>query len=169
MNQECKAVFPIYLEFKDEIQRHILKKVKSKEVAEDLTSQLALKLYSSCEKLHDVSNLRAWLYRVASNTVMDYFRDEQKKQNQSIVDDLLQEEEDEDLINIAVENCVLQLLEQLPEKYKKAVKMSDLEGVNQKDIAEKLNISYSAAKMRVQRGRESLKSKFYECCSCVAE
>lgn len=166
MKEECKAVFPIYLEFKDEIQRHILKKVKSKEVAEDLTSQLALKLYSSCEKLYDVSNLRAWIYRVASNTVMDYFRDEQKKQSQSISDDLL-EDEDEDFVNIAVENCVLQLLEQLPDKYKEAVKMSDLEGVNQKEIAEKLNISYSAAKMRVQRGRESLKSKFYECCSCV--
>lgn len=167
MNEECKAVFPIYLEFKDEIQRHILKKVKSKEVAEDLTSQLALKLYSSCEKLKDVSNLRAWIYRVASNTVMDYFRDEQKKQSQSIVDDLLQEDED-DFVNIAVENCVLQLLEQLPDKYKEAVRMSDLEGVNQKEIAEKLNISYSAAKMRVQRGRESLKSKFYECCSYVS-
>ena len=97
---------------------------------------------------------------------MDYFRDEQKKQSQSISDDLL-EDEDEDFVNIAVENCVLQLLEQLPDKYKEAVKMSDLEGVNQKEIAEKLNISYSAAKMRVQRGRESLKSKFYECCSCV--
>ncbi|WMN12238.1 sigma-70 family RNA polymerase sigma factor [Marivirga salinae] len=168
MKEECKAVFPIYLEFKDEIQRHILKKVKSKEVAEDLTSQLALKLYSSCEKLHDVNNLRAWIYRIASNTVIDYFRDEQKKQSQSISDDLL-EDEDEDFVNIAVENCVLQLLEQLPDKYKEAVRMSDLEGVNQKKIAEKLNISYSAAKMRVQRGRESLKSKFYECCSCVTE
>ncbi|WP_296620633.1 sigma-70 family RNA polymerase sigma factor [Marivirga sp.] len=166
MNQECKAVFPIYLEFKGEIQNYILKKVKSKEVAEDLTSQLALKLYSMCEKLQDVRNLRAWLYRVASNVVIDYFREEQKKHSQSIVDDLSQDEE-EDFVNIAVENCVLKLLEQLPNKYREAVRMSDLEGVNQKEIAEKLNISYSAAKMRVQRGRESLKSKFYECCSCV--
>jgi RNA polymerase sigma-70 factor (ECF subfamily) len=168
MNEECKAVFPIYLEFKDEIQHHILKKVKSKEVAEDLTSQLALKLYSMCEKLQDVQNLRAWLYRVASNVVMDYFRDEQKKLNQFHAESL-SKEEDGEFVNVAVENCVLKLLEQLPHKYREAVRMSDLEGVSQKEIAEKLNISYSAAKMRVQRGRESLKSKFYECCSCVLE
>jgi RNA polymerase sigma-70 factor (ECF subfamily) len=168
MKEECKAVFPIYLEFKDEIQRHILKKVKSKEVAEDLTSQLALKLYNICEKLQDIQNLRAWLYRVASNVVIDYFREEQKSNSQPLVDDALQEEE-EDFVIVAVENCVLNLLEQLPEKYRDAVQMSDLEGVSQKEIAERLNISYSAAKMRVQRGRESLKSKFYECCSCVLE
>ncbi|MGJ3235271.1 sigma-70 family RNA polymerase sigma factor [Marivirga sp.] len=168
MNEECKAVFPIYLEFKDEIQHHILKKVKSKEIAEDLTSQLALKLYGMCEKLQDVKNLRAWLYRVASNVVMDYFRDEQKKINQPLAESF-SEEEDQEFVNIAAENCVLKLLEQLPDKYREAVRMSDLEGVNQKEIAEKLNISYSAAKMRVQRGRESLKSKFYECCSCVLE
>lgn len=168
MKEECKAVFPIYLEFKGEIQHYILKKVKSKEVAEDLTSQLALKLYSMCEKLQDVRNLRAWLYRVATNVVMDYFREQQKKQSQLIIDDLFQEEE-EDFVNIAVENCVLKLLEQLPDKYREAVKMSDLEGESQKEIAVKLNISYSAAKMRVQRGREYLKSMFYECCSYVKE
>ncbi|MGM0579965.1 MAG: sigma-70 family RNA polymerase sigma factor [Bacteroidota bacterium] len=166
MNQECRAVFPVYLEFKDEIQHYILKKVKSKEVAEDLTSQLALKMYSNCEKLKDVQNLRAWLYRIAYNVVIDYFREEQKKKSQPL-DEIFSQDEDEDFINIAVENCVLSLLEQLPEKYREAVRMSDLQGVNQKEIAEKLNISYSAAKMRVQRGRESLKSKFYECCSCV--
>ncbi|MBK6265628.1 sigma-70 family RNA polymerase sigma factor [Marivirga sp. S37H4] len=168
MNEECRAVFPVYLEFKDEIQRYILKKVKSREVAEDLTSQLALKLHSMCEKLKEVRNLRAWLYRVASNVVIDYFRDEQKKQSQSIVDDLSQDEREE-FFYIAVENCVLKLLEQLPDKYKVAVRMSDLEGISQKEIAVKLNISYSAAKMRVQRGRESLKSMFYECCSCITE
>ncbi len=168
MKEECKTIFPAYLQFKDELGRYILQQVKSKEVAEDLTSQLSLKMYGVCEKLQEVSNMRAWLYRVASNVVNDYFREEKNKQKPLNEIEAVNDESD-DFISITVENCLIELLERLPEKYKEAVRLSDLEGVSQKEIAIRLNISYSAAKMRVQRGREHLKSMFYDCCSDVVK
>lgn len=167
MKTECSAVFPVYLFFKDEIERFVLKKVKSKAIAEDITAQLSLKMYHHCEKLAEVENVKAWLYRVASNVVNDYFRQEKKKQEQSINE--LHEDLTEQELHLQgiVEECLVELLHRLPAKYQEAVRLADLEGISQKDIAIKLNISYSAAKMRVQRGRGQLKSMFYECCSHI--
>jgi RNA polymerase sigma-70 factor (ECF subfamily) len=44
------------------------------------------------------------------------------------------------------------------------LRLSELEGISQKEIAVRLGISYSGAKSRIQRGREKLKQLFYECC-----
>jgi RNA polymerase sigma-70 factor (ECF subfamily) len=52
----------------------------------------------------------------------------------------------------------------LPGEYRLPLLLSDLEGLPQKEVAERLGLSLSAAKSRVQRGRERLKSAFTECC-----
>ena len=60
--------------------------------------------------------------------------------------------------------CIIPMIKTLPDKYKEALEMSEIEGVSQKEMAKKLNISYSASKSRVQRGREKLKEILIECC-----
>jgi RNA polymerase sigma-70 factor (ECF subfamily) len=60
--------------------------------------------------------------------------------------------------------CIVPMIDALPEKYKQAITLSEIEGISQKDLAKNLNISYSGAKSRVQRGREMLKSLLQECC-----
>ena len=61
-------------------------------------------------------------------------------------------------------NSDMDFLNSLPEKYKQAIIMADIENIPQKEIAKRLNISYSCAKSRVQRGRELLKSSYNQCC-----
>lgn len=56
------------------------------------------------------------------------------------------------------------IISTLPDKYREALMLSDIKGVSQKEIAEQLNISYSGAKSRVQRGREMLKATYEKCC-----
>lgn len=56
------------------------------------------------------------------------------------------------------------MLNYLPEKYRKAVRLADLEGMTQAQLADHLGLSLSGAKSRVQRGREQLKALLTECC-----
>jgi len=56
------------------------------------------------------------------------------------------------------------MINSLPEKYQEAIKFIEFENVSQKELASKLEISYSGAKSRVQRGRELLKSLLIQCC-----
>jgi RNA polymerase sigma-70 factor (ECF subfamily) len=60
--------------------------------------------------------------------------------------------------------CFESVIQQLPEKYKVALELSELQGMSQKELSEQLGISYSGAKSRVQRGREMLKELLTGCC-----
>lgn len=56
------------------------------------------------------------------------------------------------------------MMEELPEKYREALHLTEIQGLTQKELAERLNISLSGAKSRVQRAREKLKGVLLECC-----
>jgi RNA polymerase sigma-70 factor, ECF subfamily len=60
--------------------------------------------------------------------------------------------------------CLRPMIEALPAIYRDALIMTDLEGLSQKALAEKLGISISGAKSRVQRAREKLKEEILNCC-----
>ena len=60
--------------------------------------------------------------------------------------------------------CLVPMIQQLPDKYRHAVELSELEGRNQSAIAEVEGISLSGAKSRVQRGRSLLKAMLHDCC-----
>lgn len=160
----CAAVAPVFLAYEAQLRGFVLKRVQDKETANDILQQLYLKLYKNCEQLQGVQNLKAWLYQVTRNTVHDFFRENGRKQP---MDDGAEMPDPEDLTERnrqEVEALVEPLINLLPTEYAEALRLSELEGVSQKEIAERLGISYSGAKSRVQRGREKLKQLFLECC-----
>ena len=57
------------------------------------------------------------------------------------------------------------VIDSLDEKYREAVMLTELEGLSQKELASKLNLSYTGAKSRVQRGRIAMKDKFAKYCT----
>jgi|LSQX01.3.fsa_nt_gb RNA polymerase sigma-70 factor (ECF subfamily) len=63
-----------YLEFVDKVYWYILRKVRSTHDAEDLTSQTFLKAYQSYSTLRDQDKFAPWIFRIAHNLSMDYFR-----------------------------------------------------------------------------------------------
>ena len=63
-----------------------------------------------------------------------------------------------------MDNCMLPMIQSLPEKYRDAVMMAEVDGLTQKEIAGKLGISISGAKSRVQRGRAIMKGMLLDCC-----
>ena len=75
-------------------------------------------------------------------------------------------EEDDQLLNATIADCCVKpFINQLPGKYKEALLLTEFQDVSKIKLAEKLNISYSGAKSRVQRGKEKLKEMILNCCA----
>ncbi|TXK49019.1 RNA polymerase sigma factor SigZ [Pontibacter qinzhouensis] len=159
----CAGVAPVYLAYEAQLKAFVQKRISDKDETADILQQLYLKLYKNCEQLQEVHNIKAWLYQITRNSVYDYFREsgryqgleEQHEQPENNWQEQSQQE---------LEALVEPLINLLPEEYAQALRLSELEGISQKEIALQLNLSYSGAKSRVQRGRELLKKKFIECC-----
>ncbi|PVY38562.1 RNA polymerase sigma factor SigZ [Pontibacter virosus] len=159
----CAAVAPVYLEYEARLRSFVMNRVKDKDEANDILQQLYVKLYRHCEQLQDVRNMNAWLYQIARNAVYDYYREQGHSmplEDEGKLEELLnQEPERQD-----TESLILPLINMLPAEYAEPLRLSELEVISQKEIAERLGMSYSGAKSRVQRGREKLKELFVECC-----
>ena len=159
----CAAVAPVFLQYEAKLRGFVMKRVQDKDEANDILQQLYLKLYKSCEQLQEVRNVSAWLYQITRNAVYDYYREQGRTipiEDEGSLDEQLREEPEQQ----EMESLVLPLLKLLPPEYAEPLRLSELEGISQKEIAERLGMSYSGAKSRVQRGREKLKALFIECC-----
>lgn len=73
------------------------------------------------------------------------------------------EQENEEPIYQSLSNCINQKISKLPEKYRQAILLTYFDNYSQIKLAEELNISYSGAKTRVQRGREKLNDLIVDC------
>jgi RNA polymerase sigma-70 factor (ECF subfamily) len=167
MKSECKSAFDIYQEYRDELLKFLLKRTNNQLLAEEIVSQLSIKVYDNCEKLNEVENCRAWLYKVTLNTLNDVYRSGKNKTEIVQCQDETYETSSDTMI--LVENCLVKLLDKLPDKLREPIILSDFQGLSQKEVAEKLNIGYSATKARIQRGRRTLRELFFECCSDVLD
>ena len=107
-------------------------------------------------------NISSFLTR---NIINDYYRDRKKRLDSlPVIGEKMTDDIEPHTKHEYFSNCVPTFLDALPEKYREALYLVEIEGLSQKELAERLNISYSGAKSRVQRGREKLKEALLECC-----
>lgn len=140
----------------------IFSKVKHREDTEDILQEVFLKSMDNMNHFEPDTNLNAWLYTVTRNAVNDYFR---KKKGVVMKDNLVNEIFEEDHLSIKDSFCCLEPhINELPDKYKEVILLSEIEGLKHQEIALRMDLSVSAIKSRVVRGREMLKDKFVECC-----
>ena len=130
-------------------------------LAEDLLQDTFLKALSQGSRFCELSNARAWLFRVARNRLIDYART--RKEHLEIPDQLpLVEEQEEPVTDLA--QCLPRALEGLSEEDRDAIEQCDLEGMTQAEYARSVGISLAGAKSRVQRARRRLKARLDELC-----
>ncbi|OIQ29333.1 MAG: hypothetical protein BM564_06450 [Bacteroidetes bacterium MedPE-SWsnd-G2] len=162
MNNECCNISTVVQDYYDYLKSYIIKKVKDPVVAEDIVQEVMLKLIETHQKTPTIQNIKAWLFQVSRNTIYDYYKRnniEFSLENESEVSN-----EDTDISTLAEPDLIVPMISLLPKKYAEPLMLSDIENVPQKDIAEKLNLSLSATKMRIQRGRQKLRDLFVNCC-----
>ena len=165
MNTECQAIFHIFRDYEKFIEKLIFSKTKDHELSQDLRQKVLIKLYDNCKKVSEVSNLKSWLFRVTQNTINDHFRELYKlKEAYGNIEFGMHEEAE---VEQKIQSCLVKLINKMPTTYKEPLKLADMQGKKQTEIADQLGLSLSATKARIQRGRIKLKTLFFQCCSDV--
>ena len=144
--------------------------------AEDLVQETYLRAFRSYASFTAGTNLRAWLFRILTNTHINRFRAKQRRVDETELDDLedfylykrLQDRRnfgqsaEDELLQTFSEAEVVAAVESLPENYRMAVLLADVEGFAYKEIAEILDIPIGTVMSRLHRGRKALQKELYD-------
>jgi RNA polymerase sigma-70 factor (ECF subfamily) len=155
----------IWKDFRIELLYFIKTKVKDEYAAEDILQEVFIKIYKSIDQLEDPTKLKAWLYRVTNNVIIDFCRREKKNALElNELEDVQEIKDNSENMNKEIAECIKYMLDELPDKYKEPLKLYEFNRMKHKEIAEKLNLSLSGSKTRIQRARNKLKEILMECC-----
>lgn len=155
-----QKVTHIWLTSKEGVYNYALKQTKDKEVANEITQQVLMKIYQACFKNTKVHNTRSWLFQIAHNAIIDYQKQQQKIKTTTIYP--LPTADQSIWSDLAI--FLEPLINFLPPKYAIPLKMHAIEGLKQAEIAQKLNLGLSATKSRIQRAKNLLRQEIETCC-----
>jgi RNA polymerase sigma-70 factor (ECF subfamily) len=152
--------------FHGRLKQFILRRVPDEQNAEDILQDVFLKIHLHIDTLRDEQRLESWIYQITRNAIADYYR--VRRETNSLPEALLLPElPAEDTLNDAVRElipCVRAMVDSLPDEYRQALLLTEYEGLTQKAMGERLGLSFSGAKSRVQRAREKLRDMLLDCC-----
>lgn len=155
---------------------HALRLTRNAADAEDLVQETYLKAYRSYESFTAGTNLRAWLFRILTNSQINRYRAKQRRPEETELDDIgdlylykklaqpgaLGRSAEDELMDLFSEAEVVAAMEALPDNYRAAVLLADVEGFAYKEIAEMLDIPIGTVMSRLHRGRKALQRELYE-------
>lgn len=146
--------------------------------AEDLVQETYLKAWRSAHTFERGSNMRAWLFRIMTNTFINMYRAKQRRPQETDlgeVEDLYlyrrlngidlnraSRSAEDQLMEMFTDDEVKQAIEDLPETFRLPVLLSDVEGFSYKEIADMLEIPIGTVMSRLHRGRKSMHRALYE-------
>ncbi|NWG17652.1 MAG: RNA polymerase sigma factor SigZ [Chloroflexi bacterium] len=154
----------IWTQFNAPLERFIRQRVPDVQAADDLLQDVYLKVHLNINTLRDDERLQSWVYQIARNAVYDYYRS--RRPLDAISDEIAapDDADDADDITRQLAESVRYMIELLPEGYREALLLADYDGLTQKELAERLGLSLSGAKSRVQRARRMLREMLLACC-----
>lgn len=150
--------------FAEPLERYIAKRVKDKMLAEDVLHDVYIKIYSHCKRFEfscekaGVKNLRSWVFQVCHNTLVDYYKEQSRYFYPQCFNESLRIESPD--VCLQKQLPFESLLKMLPQKYSEALTYDLIFSLKQADIAQKMGLSLSATKSRIQRGKQMLLEKF---------
>ncbi len=163
-------------EYADLVFRVAYRIVQNEQDAEDVLQETFLSVYKKIGKFRGDSKFSSWIYRIASNAALDLLRAKGRKEGKDTTFDDMTEIEDEEydpadeeslrpedelLQNESLER-IREALAEMPAKLRVAYLLYMVDGLSLQEVAEKLEIKLSAAKVRVHRARKFLKEYFVE-------
>lgn len=159
----------IWLEFHEALFGFIDRRVRSRETAEDILQEVMLRIHRNAAGVQRAEAVGAWVHAITRNAIADHYRSASVSRelvSGSEVDAGAPSEpaaEDPDARG-ELAACVTPLLRRLPESYRDALTLTEIDGLTQAQAAERLGLSLSGMKSRVQRGRRQLKRLLVRCC-----
>ena len=163
------------MQYAPQLYSAALRMTRNRSDAEDLVQETYLRAYRSFHTFDAGTNLRAWLFRILTNTYINTYR---AKQRRPIEDDLADVEDlymykriggieasrsaEDTLFDLFTDDEVKQALEDLPENFRLPVLLADVEDFSYKEIAEILDIPIGTVMSRLHRGRKAMQKALVE-------
>ncbi len=147
------------------LYRHALGMVLQPDAAADLVQDTFIKAYTSLAQCQDPARFRAWIFRILSNRCRDHLKNRRQHTVPLEEDTALTLSRDDPGLGVEqreLREAVTLALAQLPETQREAFLLKHVEGRSYEEIAELLEVSVSALKMRVHRARETLQALLRE-------
>ena len=165
MNRNQKKFTKIYDEYVDSIYRFVFIKVNSNEIAEDLTSEVFLKSWEKFKQKQgdSIENPRAYLYKIARNRIIDFYRERGKTTIISIEQEKIVLKSDENLEENQEKDMNLEKIQKaltnLNSDYQDVIILRHIDGLSIKDIAKILDKSNGATRVMLHRAMKQLKEQ----------
>jgi len=146
--------------------------------AEDLVQETYLKAYRGFSNFEAGTNLRAWLFRILTNTYINSYRSKSRRPVETELDDVedfylyrrmggleaarSSRSAEDELMDWFSDAEVKSAIEALPDSFRIPVILSDVEGFSYKEIAEILDVPMGTVMSRLHRGRKSLQKQLHD-------
>lgn len=153
----------LWRDYRDRLVRFVRRRVDDAATAEDIAHDVLVRAYQKRDTLRSGQKFEAWLYQITRNAVIDHYR--ARRPAQELPAELAAPDDDGSRgAREELAGCMRPLVAALPPRYRDAVTLSELHGLTQNETAERLGLSLSGAKSRVQRARRMLEEKLLACC-----
>ena len=145
--------------------------------AEDLVQETFVKAWRSFATFQEGTNLRAWLFRIMTNTFINKYNAQQRRPQETELDEVeelflfrrigafdqskMNQSAEEQLLEFFTDDEVKNAIEELPEMFRLPVLLSDVDGFSYKEIAEMLDVPIGTVMSRLHRGRKMMQKLLY--------
>jgi RNA polymerase sigma-70 factor (ECF subfamily) len=143
--------------------------------AEDLVQDTFLRAFRSFHTFEDGTNLRAWLYRILTNTYINQYRAKQRRPDETDLADVedlylyrrvrqldpATRSAEETLFDLFTDDEVKKALEDLPERYRLPVLLADVQEFSYKEISDILEVPIGTVMSRLHRGRKAMQQALH--------
>jgi RNA polymerase sigma-70 factor, ECF subfamily len=166
------------MEYMPQLYSAALRMTRNTSDAEDLVQETYLKAYRGFGGYKEGTNLKAWLYRILTNTFINSYRAKKRRPDETELDEVEDlylyrrlggleaaqagRSAEDELMDWFTDDEVKLAIEHLPENFRLAVLLADVEGFSYKEIAEILDIPIGTVMSRLHRGRKALQKELYE-------
>lgn len=163
--------------FMDALYAAAMRMTRNPADAEDLLQETFLRAYRGYPNFTDGTNLRAWLYRILTNTYINIYRAKQRRPEQTELDDVedlylyrrlggleaasLGRSAEDELMDLFTEVEVTDAIDALPDSFRIPVLLADVEGFSYKEIAEMMDTPIGTVMSRLHRGRKQLQKSLH--------
>ena len=155
-----------------------LRMTRNRSDAEDLVQETYIKGWRSFHTFKEGTNLRAWLFRIMTNTYINKYNAQKRKGTEVELDDVeelflykllgsidqsqLSSSAEDQMLELFTDDEVKNAIEELPDDFRIPVLLSDVDGFSYKEISEMLEIPIGTVMSRLHRGRKAMQKMLYE-------
>ncbi|MEL7833423.1 RNA polymerase sigma factor SigZ [Fodinibius sp. Rm-B-1B1-1] len=165
----------LWRKFSDQVRGFVRSKVSNDDEAEDVLQDIFIRIHKGIDNLRQEDRVQSWVFGIARRALADHYRKKGREKEEPAGTEITMGGDDDPMLDLntfegdhdvheEVLSWLIPMIDELPEKYGKPLKMADIEGKTQQEVADYLGLSLSGAKSRVQRARQKLGDVLVACC-----